>query len=69
MKMDEPRLMSRDSGRSRTLAIPSCHNNPYKASAIHKDKAQLDAALFDPPFRSFAAGDGLPGRVAAEANC
>jgi hypothetical protein len=29
----------------------------------------LDAASFDPPFRSFAAGDGLPGRVAAEANC
>ena len=36
------------------LAIPSCHNNPCKASAIHKDKAQLDAALFDPPFCSFA---------------
>src|ERR1700722_6682339 len=51
------------------LAIPSCHNNPCKASAIHKDKAQLDAALFDPPFCSFAGKQWAAGRVAVRASC
>jgi hypothetical protein len=51
------------------LAIPSCHNNPCKASAIHKDKVQLDAALFDPPFCSFAGKQWAAGRVAVRASC
>ena len=34
-------------------AIPFCHSNPCKASANHKDKAQLVEALFGAPYRMF----------------